>query len=147
MSKPVSIKTQTSSGGVIYKKENNVPEIALIAVKGGDVWCLPKGIIEKGEQPDQTAVREVKEETGLHGSIISKIGDISYWYYLKDENAKCRKTVHFYLMEYISGSVEDHNFEVDDVAWFPLNEALMKVSYKGDREIVTKAKEMIEGLK
>lgn len=147
MSKPVSIKTQTSSGGVIYKKENNVPEIALIAVKGGDVWCLPKGIIEKGEQPDQTAVREVREETGLHGSIISKIGDISYWYYLKDENAKCRKTVHFYLMEYISGNVKDHNFEVDDVSWFPLNEAMMKVSYKGDREIVTKAKEMIEGLK
>lgn len=147
MSKPVSIKTQTSSGGVIYKRENNVPEIALIAVKGGDVWCLPKGIIEKGEQPDQTAVREVREETGLHGSIISKIGDISYWYYLRDENAKCRKTVHFYLMEYISGNVKDHNFEVDDVSWFPLNEAMMKVSYKGDREIVTKAKEMIEGLK
>lgn len=142
--RPASIKTQLSSGGVIFRKtaENEV-EIALVAVKDGKVWSLPKGIVEKGEETQDTAVREVREETGLSGRIVQKIGDISYWYYIKEDNAKCRKTVHFYLLEYVSGSTADHNWEVDAAEWFPLDEALNRVSYKGDRETVRKAKEML----
>lgn len=142
--RPASIKTQISSGGVIFRKtaENEV-EIALVAVKDGKVWSLPKGIVEKGEETHDTAVREVREETGLSGRIVQKIGDISYWYYIKEDNAKCRKTVHFYLLEYVSGSTADHNWEVDAAEWFPLDEALNRVSYKGDRETVRKAKEML----
>jgi len=142
--RPASIKTQISSGGVIFRKtaENEV-EIALVAVKDGKVWSLPKGIVEKGEETQDTAVREVMEETGLSGRIVQKIGDISYWYYIKEDNAKCRKTVHFYLLEYVSGSTADHNWEVDAAEWFPLDEALNRVSYKGDRETVRKAKEML----
>lgn len=142
--RPASIKNQVSSGGVIVRRENNGAEIALISVKGGNVWCLPKGLIERGERSEDAAVREVHEETGLKGRIIEKIGEISYWYYIKDENVRSRKTVHFYLMEYESGSTDKHNFEVDDAAWFTLDEALNKISYKGDRQIVEKAKEMIE---
>ncbi len=144
--RPASIKTQLSSGGVIFRKtaENEV-EIALVAVKDGKVWSLPKGIVEKGEETQDTAVREVREETGLSGRIVQKIGDISYWYYIKEDNAKCRKTVHFYLLEYVSGSTADHNWEVDAAEWFPLDEALNRVSYKGDRETVRKAKEMLSG--
>jgi 8-oxo-dGTP diphosphatase len=107
------------------------------------VWSLPKGIIDIGEKSEETAIREVREETGLSGRIIKKIGDTSYWYYIKVENAKCRKTVHFYLMEYQNGSTTDHDEEVDDASWFPIDEAICKVSYKGDREILEKAKEMI----
>lgn len=144
--RPASIKTLLSSGGVIFRKtaENEV-EIALVAVKDGKVWSLPKGIVEKGEETQDTAVREVREETGLSGRIVQKIGDISYWYYIKEDNAKCRKTVHFYLLEYVSGSTADHNWEVDAAEWFPLDEALNRVSYKGDRETVRKAKEMLSG--
>lgn len=143
MTRPAAIKTQVSSGGVVFRKTAGEIEIALVAVKGGTVWCLPKGIVERGEKPEQTAVREVREETGLTGRALEKIGDISYWYYVKDDNAKCRKTVHFYLMEFESGSTTDHNWEVDAAEWFSLDRALEKVSYRGDREIVLKAKRML----
>jgi len=145
--RPATIKTQVSSGGVIFRKTpEKTLEIALVAVKDGKVWSLPKGIVEKGEETFDAAVREVREEIGLSGRIVEKIGDISYWYYIKEDNAKCRKTVHFYLVEYVSGSTADHNWEVDAAEWFPLEEALNKVSYKGDREIVQKAKKMLLGL-
>ncbi|HET6515770.1 MAG TPA: NUDIX hydrolase [Thermodesulfovibrionales bacterium] len=141
--RPATIKNQESSGGVIFKRSDNEIEIALVAVKGGTVWCLPKGIVEKGEEPEQTAVREVREETGLTGKAVKKIGDITYWYYIKDDNTKCRKTVHFYLMEYLSGSTADHNWEVDLAEWVPLDKALERVSYRGDREIVEKARDLL----
>ena len=88
--KPATIRTQVSSGGVIFRKEGSDAEIALVAVKEGKVWSLPKGIVEKGEEPPETAVREVREETGLSGKIVKKIGDISYWYYIKDDNVTDR---------------------------------------------------------
>jgi 8-oxo-dGTP diphosphatase len=141
--KPVSLRTQVSSGGVIFKRRDDIVEIALVAVKGGNVWCLPKGLIDKGEAPEKTALREVAEETGLKGRIIEKLGEITYWYYIKEENAKCRKTVHFFLMEYEGGDILMHDWEVDNASWFPIDEALKKVRYKGEKEILEKAREIL----
>lgn len=115
----------------------------MVAIKGGSVWCLPKGLIDKGEIPEKTALREVSEETGLKGRIIEKLGEITYWYYIKNDNAKCRKTVHFFLMEYESGNIADHDWEVDTVSWFPIERALHKATYKGEREIIRKARESL----
>ncbi len=137
--KPASLKRQTSSGGVIYRRRGEAVEVALVSVRGGRFWCLPKGIVDKGETPELTAVREVREESGLSGRIVDKLGDIAYWYYIRGENSKCRKTVHFYLMEYIGGSTSQHDFEVDDAVWYPIDEALQKVSFRGDRAILEKA--------
>lgn len=146
MIKPAALKTQVSSGGVIFRRYDGNIEVAMVAVKGGNVWCLPKGLIDKGEVPEKTAIREVAEETGLKGRIIEKLGEITYWYYIKEENIKCRKTVHFFLMEYEGGDVSNHDWEVDDASWFLIDEALKKASYRGEKEIIEKVrKKLIDG--
>jgi 8-oxo-dGTP pyrophosphatase MutT (NUDIX family) len=146
MIKPAALKTQVSSGGLIFRRYDGSIEVAMVAVKGGNVWCLPKGLIDKGEVPEKTAIREVAEETGLKGRIIEKLGEITYWYYIKEENIKCRKTVHFFLMEYEGGDVSNHDWEVDDASWFLIDEALKKASYRGEKEIIEKArKKLIDG--
>jgi 8-oxo-dGTP diphosphatase len=143
--RPGPIIRQVSSGGVIFRKNEASVEIALVAVKDGKVWCLPKGIINKGEEPDETAIREVSEETGLKGRIIEKLGEINYWYYLKEEEAKCRKTVHFYLLEYEGGDISKHDWEVDKAAWFQIDDALKIASHKNERDIIEKARERLVG--
>jgi 8-oxo-dGTP pyrophosphatase MutT (NUDIX family) len=143
--RPGPIVRQVSSGGVIFRKNDDSVEIALVAVKDGKVWCLPKGIIDKGEEPDETAIREVSEETGLKGRVIEKLGEINYWYYLKEENAKCRKTVHFFLLEYETGDISKHDWEVDKAAWFQIDDALKIASHKNERDIIEKAREMLVG--
>jgi 8-oxo-dGTP diphosphatase len=139
MIKPASLIKQISAGGVIFRKTANKVEIALVSVNEGKAWCLPKGVVDKGETPEMTAVREVREETGLTGRILEKLGDINYWYYIKGENAKCRKTVSFYLMEYVQGDTTDHDAEVDSAEWLSIDKAFETVSYRGDKSIVEKA--------
>lgn len=141
--RPASLRTQHSSGGVIFRRRGGRVEIAMIAVKGGAAWCLPKGMVDRGESPEETAIREVREETGLSGRIVGKVGSISYWYFIRDKNAKCKKTVDFYLMEYVKGKTSDHDQEVDDSEWFPIEEACGKAAYRGDREMIEKARRLI----
>ncbi len=140
-----AVKIQTSAGGVIYRPSPGgfSPEVALVSVKGGKVWTLPKGKADGKESLEETALREVSEETGLRGELAGRLGEITYWYFLP-EKIRCKKTVHFFLMRYISGSTEDHDWEVDAAAWFPIEKALGAVSYKGDREMLEKAKKMID---
>lgn len=137
---------EISSGGIVYKKEKGHWKVALIARKGGKVWCLPKGLVEKKERLEETAVREVKEETGLEASIAQKLGDLKYWYARKEggDTVRIFKIVHFYLMKYRSGSVEDHDWEVDEARWFPLDEAVEKLEYKNEKEIMEKARAALE---
>jgi 8-oxo-dGTP pyrophosphatase MutT (NUDIX family) len=132
-------KHVVSAGGVIYKSVGDSFEVALVS--RGRVWCLPKGIIEKGETAEETALREVKEETGLAGELIGKIGEISYNFF---SGRRFFKTVHFYLFRYVGGSVEAHDSEVDSVKWFPISEALQALTYINEKKIVTKALEMLK---
>ena len=146
MSKPPIIKKQISSGGVIFRRSDNSIEVALIAVRGRKAWCLPKGLIDKNEAPPETALREVREEAGLHGEIIEKIGHISYWYFINEDRVKVHKMVHFFLLKYIKGDTGDHDHEVDEARWFQIDEAIETLSYRSEKQIVQKAKGMIEGL-
>lgn len=140
-------KREISSGGIIYRKMDDAIEVAIASrttQRGKKVWCLPKGWVEKGESLEETAQREVKEETGLNGEVVGKIGDIQYWFYSRDERCRIFKTVHFFLLTYLEGDVSDHDFELDEVRWMPLEEAEEKLSFKTEKEIMRKAGEMLK---
>lgn len=135
------MKTQqvVSSGGVIFRVVNSRFEVALIFT--GKVWCLPKGLIERGETAEKAALREVKEETGLEGEIVGKIGEINYDFFRK---RRYSKTVYFFLLKYVGGSVSDHDFEADKVKWFPISDALRVLTYINERRILNKAEMMLQ---
>jgi len=142
--RPASLKFQISSGGVLFKKGLDGIYVCMIRPKGKPVLTLPKGLVDSGEDPEIAALREVREETGLQGRIIEKLGDVSYWFYIREENTRCKKTVHFYLMEYEKGDLKDHDWEVEEALWLPIDEAIKKVRYRTDKEILKKAKEVLE---
>lgn len=139
-----TIKYLNSAGGAVFRRTDDSFEVALIATKNKTVWTLPKGIIDKDENPEETAVREIKEETGLTTMVIDVLGERSFWFFLKDKNMKCKKTVKYFLLEYISGNIEDYGWEVDEARWFDIEDALKLVSYKSDMEILQKAKEKLQ---
>src|SRR5688572_3438940 len=114
---------EVSAGGVIYRGHGETLEIALIHVRNR--WGLPKGHIERGERFGETAVREVREETGLEGKLSGKLGEIRYSYRAKTsegELIRINKRVHFYLLHYIQGDVANHDHEVDEARWMPIRE-------------------------
>jgi len=134
-------KRVVSSGGVIFRKVNGGFEVALVSRR--NIWCLPKGLIEANETADEAALREVKEETGLNGEIIGKIGEINYSFF---RNRRYFKTVHFYLLKFVGGSIEAHDSEMDKVKWFPISDAIRVLTYVNERKIMRKAVKMLENL-
>ncbi|TAN45116.1 MAG: NUDIX hydrolase [Nitrospirae bacterium] len=141
--RPATIRHMYSAGGVVFRFLDAAPQVVLIANKKNTVWTLPKGMIDRGEEREDTAIREIREETGLTGRVVEMLGEKSYWFFLKNENLKCKKTVTYFLVEYVEGNTEDHNWEVDDARWFDLEEAMNTLSYKRDREILKEAGDRI----
>lgn len=135
--------TQVSSGGVIYRATpDGGAEVALIAYTGrggGRVWCLPKGGVEPNESLEETARREVLEETGLSGDVEAKLGTIQYWYYGRQERVRYHKSVHFFLLRFREGRTEDHDREAEEVRWFPLGDAVEALTYENERAILLRA--------
>ena len=105
------------------------------------VWALPKGIIDQGEKPEQTAVREVAEETGIEARLETKLGDVRYVYTWAGE--RVFKVVSFYLLRYRRGRLgeiaPEHRIEVAEARWFPLEDAPRLLAYKGEREMAERA--------
>ncbi len=125
------MRREFSAGGVLFRGE----EVLLIK-NPSEVWTFPKGIVEEGERPEETAVREVLEETGVEGEILRPLGEITYWYTLKGE--RVFKRVRYFLMRYLRGEPRPSS-EVLDSKFFPVEEAKDLLKYKGDKEILSKA--------
>ena len=141
-------RREISAGCVVYRRNGSDAEVALIQPRDREAWSLPKGLIEKGESPQSAALREVREETGLLGDIVERIDTIKYTYNARWENPPVRvfKIVTFYLLHSTGGDVSQHDREVDRVEWFPLDYAVSHATYPQEREILRKAKAMIQRL-
>lgn len=135
-----------SAGGVVVRPAAAGIEVALAARRrrSGDLaWGLPKGQVEPDEEVALTALREVREETGLEARIREPLGDISYWYVWEGE--RIRKKVTFFLMDATGGDFADHDAEMEEVRWFPLDEALRAASYSSEREVLRRAEASLAG--
>ncbi len=126
-----------SAGGVAYRSGPDGLEVVLVGRHEPERWVLPKGTPNQGESMDQTAVREVSEETGIQVKLIRPLHDIQYWFVL--HGVRHYKTVHFYLMEAVGGDTSLHDHEYDEAVWFPIDEAQRRLSFANERLVVARA--------
>jgi 8-oxo-dGTP pyrophosphatase MutT (NUDIX family) len=126
----MSIELETSYGGVVVRGD----DVLVITPAGKRVTGLPKGGMEPGETPEQSAAREVREETGVVANVVGPLGDVRYTY--RRGGRRVRKTVHFFLCEYVAGSTADHDHEVDDARWISLSSAGTVLSFPGERALI-----------
>jgi 8-oxo-dGTP pyrophosphatase MutT (NUDIX family) len=141
-----AVQREFSAGGVLVRTIRGRPMLAAIRPRGKDrVWALPKGRIDDGESAAETAVREVREETGVEGRLLEKLGDVRYVYTWEGE--RIFKVVSFFLLRAGRGRIgaieEEMRIEVAEARWLPLEEAPTLLSYGGEREMAAKAWERI----
>jgi 8-oxo-dGTP pyrophosphatase MutT (NUDIX family) len=138
---------ETSAGGLVIDgldgpRDSQVAAlIGRIDRRGRMLWSLPKGHIEQGETAEQTAIREVAEETGIRGSVLAALGRIDYWFVT--DGRRVHKTVHHYLMRFCGGELSDEDLEVAEVAWVPIQELPSRLAYADERRLAEVADELI----
>jgi 8-oxo-dGTP pyrophosphatase MutT (NUDIX family) len=148
---------EVSAGGVVLRRVSGAWQIAVIEPRRDSapanrkknkspspLLALPKGLVDAGEKPDQTALREVREETGVIASLVTKLADIKYFYVRSwGDKQRVFKIVSFYLLKYYSGEIDnissDMRIEVQRAFWLPLEEATLKLAYKSERDVALKA--------
>jgi 8-oxo-dGTP pyrophosphatase MutT (NUDIX family) len=144
---------EISAGGVVFRRIGEDWEIAVIQpqreASTKTLLALPKGWVDAGEKPDQTAIREVREETGLTAIPVRKLRDIKYVYIRTwGDQERVFKIVSFYLLRYVSGEIDsidpEMRAEVKEALWIPLEGAALKLAYGGEREVVKTAQEYLK---
>ncbi|OBK31475.1 DNA mismatch repair protein MutT [Mycobacterium asiaticum] len=141
---------ETSAGGLVIDgldgpRDSQVAAlIGRIDRRGRMLWSLPKGHIEMGETAEQTAIREVAEETGIRGGVLAALGRIDYWFVT--DGRRVHKTVHHYLMRFLGGELCDEDLEVAEVAWVPIRELPSRLAYADERRLAERADELIDTL-
>ncbi len=135
------VQKAVSAGGVVYRLGPSGVEVIICGRDHDGVWGLPKGTPDAGESIEETAIREVTEETGLEVRVVGKIGVIEYWF--ARERVRYHKWVHYYLMESTGGDTSKHDAEYDRVEWRPAEVALKTLTFQNEVEMATKAREMV----
>ena len=154
------MEREYSAGGVVLRRRQERWWVAVIEPQGrrkpgtpgnapATVLALPKGNVDKGEEPEETAVREVREETGVEAALVAKLSDIKYIYVRSWGNRqRVFKVVSFFLLRYRSGRIGQitpaMHREVRQAMWLPLDEAPQKLSYRGERDVVKLAQEYVK---
>ena len=138
-------KMAVSAGGIVWREGQNGPEVAVCVRHAPPLWALPKGTPDQGETIQQTAEREVREETGIQVRTLSKVGTIEYWFVLA--GVRYHKFVHHFLMEPVGGDTSLHDHEYDDVVWLPLDEALSRLTYQNEARMLEKGAPEIDRLR
>jgi 8-oxo-dGTP pyrophosphatase MutT (NUDIX family) len=132
--------TETSAGGIVFRHEPDLQFLMILDAYGR--WTFPKGHVEEGESPQQAAVREIEEETGITGSIGDEVGETRYTYH-HPRRGRVHKTVIFYLVRYLGGRVRPREGEVVQAEWVLPEEAARRVDYDGYDGLVAKAQALI----
>jgi len=139
-------RTETSAGGVVVRRTPGSVDIAVgeqrDRLTGELTTRLPKGIVEADETPEQAAVREVAEETGLEATLVASLGSVEYAY--REREAQVSKRVHFFLMEALSDEPGPRDGELQRVYWCPLDAALERLTYDTERRVVQRARKRLE---
>ena len=134
------MKFQFSAGGIVFKGD----KVLLCQHSQHHGWVFPKGLIgdhQKGEEKEETALREVEEETGVKAKIIKPLTPVTYWFVFEGE--KVRKKVYYFLMEYVGGDIEKHDEEMEAVVWLPVEKVKDRLTYKSDKKVWAQARELI----
>lgn len=143
MQRKRSVKQLVAAGGMVYRRGDKGIEVAVCERKMPSLLALPKGTPDDGETREQTALREVNEETGLDVDIEAFIEAIDYWFSPRDEDVRFHKTVYFYLMRPTGGDVSRHDHEFDAVAWVPVEDAMKTLTYGSEVTVVQKGLSMV----
>jgi 8-oxo-dGTP pyrophosphatase MutT (NUDIX family) len=144
----IKSKREFSAGGVVYrqlKTKNKKLKIEWLICKhsGYHKWVLPKGLVEKGESLEETALREVEEECGVKAKIIAKLKEPESYVYTM-EGVRIFKRVDYFLMEYVSGKIKDHSWEMEAVAWLEFDQAYERLSFPGAKQALKNAQKILK---
>ena len=128
-----------SAGGVVLAETRPDAPVALVAhrsARGSLQWTLPKGAQEEGETVAETALREVREETGLEAELIGPLDTIDYWFVWAPERTRYHKFVHYFLMRFAGGDFSQRDHEMEDAAWFEPDEARRRMAFANERRLL-----------
>jgi 8-oxo-dGTP pyrophosphatase MutT (NUDIX family) len=139
------VREQVSAGGVVYRAEKDRLEVVIVSVGGQNRWQLPKGLVDAGEKPEFTAVREAREEAGVDSEVVQHLETIEYWFAGLDggERVRFHKHVHFYLLRYLAGDTREHDWEVNEARWVPIDDATRQLTFDSERRVMARARELL----
>ena len=138
------MKFEFSAGGIVVKRDSGKAEILLCQHSQHHGWVFPKGIIgdtKEKESKVDTAIREVKEECGVDGRIIQALTPVTYWYQWEGEKRK--KTVYYFLMDFVGGDITKHDLEMENEEWLPIEKVAERLTYSTDKKVWEEAKKLI----